>query len=68
MTGPNERFATLVSDRSLEMLEEHHLRQLARIAISDLQDFFRRCPGTGELYRNRRILVCLAQGAARDEL
>ena len=65
MTRPKERFATLVSERSLEVVEERHLRRLAKIAISDLQDFFRRYPDTGELYRNRRMLICLCQGAAR---
>lgn len=57
MTRPNERRATLVSERSLEMPEEHNLRQLGEIAIRDLKDLFRRYSGTGELYRNRRMLA-----------
>lgn len=65
MTTPNERVATLVSERSQELVEKHHLRRLTKIAISDLRDFFRRCPDTGELYRNRRMLICLCQGGAR---
>ena len=52
-------------ERSFEPIETHHLRNLADLAISDLTDFFSRCPQTGDRYRNRLMLLGLCQGAAR---
>ena len=60
MATPN-----MVSERSDETLETHHLRRLAKIAISELEGLFHRNPKTSELYRNRLMLICLCQGGAR---
>lgn len=57
--------SNMVTERSWEPLETHHLRVLAKIAISDLENFFQRCPKIGDLYRNRLKLLCLCQGSAR---
>ena len=65
VTRPERTTANTVTKRSWETLETHHLRRLAKIAISDLEDFFRRRSETGDLYRNRRMLLCLCQGGAR---
>ena len=51
-----------ISERSWEVLETHPLHRLAEIAIIDLDDFFQRHPDS--LYRDRRMLICLCQGAA----
>lgn len=53
------------AERSSELIETHHFRKLADLAMSDLTDFFARRPRTGDLYRNRLMLLCLCQGAAR---
>ena len=55
----------MVSERSHETLETHHLRRLAKIAISELEGLFHRRAETGDLYRNRQLLICLCQGGAR---
>ena len=55
----------MVSERSRETVEIRHLRRLAKISIGALEGLFRRNPITGDLYRNRRILICLCQGGAR---
>lgn len=65
MTKRERTKANVVAKRSWEALEMHHLRRLAKIAIRDLEDFFRRRSETGDLYRNRRMLLCLCQGGAR---
>ena len=52
-------------ERSFEPIETHHLRKLADLAMSDLAGLFARRPRTGDLYRNRLMLLCLCQGAAR---
>ena len=49
--------ASMVTARSWETIETHHLRSLARIAIDDLEGLFRRHPRTGDLYRNRQMLL-----------
>ena len=56
---------SMVSVRSHETLETHHLRRLAKIAISELEGLFHRSAETGDHYRNRRMLICLCQGGAR---
>ena len=56
----------IVTERSPKTIEIRHLQKLARIAISDLEDFFRHYRDTGDLYQSRRILLCLCQGAARN--
>jgi len=56
---------SIVSERSYETVEIRHLRRLAKISIGALEGLFRRNPITGDLYRNRRILICLCQGGAR---
>lgn len=53
-----------VEARSFELLDLEDLRRLSRVALSDLNDFFARCPKTGALYGNRLLLLCLCQGAA----
>ena len=65
MTRPERTTVNIVSERSQESLEMHHLRRLAKIAIRDLEDFFRRHSETGDLYQSRRMLICLCQGGAR---
>lgn len=57
--------AGIVSERSRATVETHHLHRLARIAINELESLFHRRAETGDLYRNRRILICLCQGGAR---
>ena len=64
MTEHQQTTPNTVSERSWATIEPHHLRRLAGIAISDLEDFFRRSRETGNLYRDRLILICLCQGAA----
>ena len=65
MTGHERTKSNKISERSQEALEMHHLHRLAKIASSDLDDFFRRRSETGYVYRDRRMLICLCQGAAR---
>lgn len=53
------------AERSYARIETHHLRKLADLAMSDLTDLFAGCPQVGDRYRNRLMLLCLCQGAAR---
>lgn len=65
MTEHEQTAPRTVTERSWEMIEQHHLRRLAQIVIDDLEDFFRRYPTHGRRYRDRLMLICLCQGAAR---
>lgn len=53
------------AERSSAQIETHHLRKLADLAMSDLTDLFAQYPQTGDRYRNRLMLLCLCQGAAK---
>ena len=53
-----------VSERSFEPLTAADLNRLAELARADLQQLFARRPETGELYRNRLMMICLCQGGA----
>jgi len=53
-----------LSERSIEPLTAADLQRLAELAIDDLRQLFVRRPETGELYRDRLLMLCLCQGGA----
>ena len=53
------------TERFSELIEIHHLRRLADLAMSDLEDLFARRPWIGDRYQSRLMMLCLCQGAAR---
>lgn len=55
---------SLLSERSFEPLAAADLQRLADLAIDDMQQLFARRPDTGELYRDRLLMLCLCQGGA----
>ncbi len=59
MTGEGD-----VAERAFVPIEEADLERLARLALADLEDLFGRRLQLGRLYRDRLLLLCLAQGAA----
>ena len=55
---------SLLSERSFEPLTHADLQRLAELAIDDLRQLFTRRADTGELYRERLLMLCLCQGGA----
>ena len=53
-----------VSERSFEPLTAADLHRLSELAQADLQQLFARRPETGELYKDRLMMICLCQGGA----
>ena len=53
-----------ISERSFDQLTAADLHRLSVLALADLHDLFARRPETGELYRDRLLMVCLCQGGA----
>lgn len=52
-------------NRSFERIKPGDLRRLTDMAADDLDGLFRRNPQLGACYSDRRLLLCLCQGAAR---
>ncbi len=52
------------SERSFEPLAAADLKRLAELALNDLERLFTRRPDTGDLYRDRLLMLCLCQGGA----
>ncbi len=51
-----------MGERSLERITDADLARLYELARNDLDDFFRRRPETGRLYRDRLLCIALCQG------
>ncbi len=50
--------------RSYKKITGKDFQRLAHIALTDLEDLFNKRPELSKLYRNRRFLITLCQGAA----
>jgi hypothetical protein len=56
------------SERSFEPLTAADLKRLAELALDDFEQLFTRRPDTGDLYRDRLLMLCLCQGGAEHFL